>query len=84
METAWIAIVVTISLFVVSHIIITVWWASKVNTTLDFVQQSLTALIEEIKMNRTLYVNKNDYQKDFDINNKDHGYIWEQLNKLKL
>ena len=52
---------VTLGIFVVSHIIITVWWASRVNTLLDVVQRDLSAIAVEFKGMHNVYVHREEF-----------------------
>lgn len=79
MGTAWLSITVTISIFVLSHIVITVWWASKVNTMLNYVHLNLTDLVQELKIMKESYAKK----EDLIILNKEKEAIWKRIDLIQ-
>lgn len=83
MNTAWVGISVTLGIFVVSHIIVTVWWASKVNTLLDIVQSELKDIVLELKATRGLFVTKEDLAYRVSTSDKEHSAMWKQIDALK-
>lgn len=82
-EAAWISIVITIVLFVLSHIIVTVWWASRVNTVLEIVQKSVESLIVELKATRESSFGKEEAIREFTLNQKEHDAIWGKIDAMQ-
>ena len=83
MSAPWIAIIVTLALFVVGHLITTVWWASKVSTLLDRVQTDLRDIVTELKAVRNVYVTKDDYLQRMISTDKEHTAIWGAIDALR-
>lgn len=81
--TAWIGLIGTLALFVLSHIGITIWWASKTNTLLDIVQRDLSELISELKGIKNSFVDKADLSRELAIAEKEHRAIWKNIDELK-
>ena len=81
---AWISVLVTLILFVISHIIITVWWASRVNTLLDVVQRDLTSIIKEFQTMRGSYATKEDLAYRVAVSDKEHAAMWKRIDELKV
>ena len=82
-QVAWVSIVITIFIFLLSHIIATVWWASKVNTMLDIVRGNLTDLITELKTMKTLYITKEDAHHSFEDLKSTQKVMWEKIDKIQ-
>lgn len=60
---AWIAVAtICVSIFgsIMGHVIISVWWASKISTTLDFLQRSII----DVQKHQDGYYPKEDAVKD--------------------
>jgi hypothetical protein len=83
MTASWLSIVITLGIFVVTHIIITVWWASRVNTLLDIVQAKLGEIVVELKRMEHAYVTKEDAARELAIAEKEHKAIWKRLDELQ-
>lgn len=79
METAWAAITVTIAIFVLGHLFVTIWWASRVNVTLEFVQKNLTELVVQLKSMESIYAKK----EDLIVINKSLEASWKKLDKIQ-
>jgi len=69
----------TLGIFIITQIIVTVWWASKVNTLLDVVQKELTELIGEFKAMKEVYVRKEDYI----LCQKRCDKMWEKIDRIE-
>lgn len=82
MESSWFAIIVTIALFVLIHIVATVWWASRVNTLLDIVQRNLIDLVSEMKAMKNIYVSKEDFTRELTLSLKDREAMWKKIDAL--
>lgn len=83
MNHEWSNISITIGLFLLTHIMTTIWWASKTNTILDIVQKDLKELIGEIKATRQIFVTKEEYAKDHGILEKENKAMWDSIEKLR-
>ena len=49
MEAAWISIAITIIIFFITHLGVTIWWAAKVNTVLGIVQKDLEQITKKLE-----------------------------------
>ena len=83
MDIAWVSVSITLAIFVISHIVITVWWASKVNTLLDVVQIELKELIHEFKATRAMYVSKEELAARIALSDKEHQAMWKRIDSMK-
>ena len=82
MTADWVSVSVTLAIFVISHIIITVWWAAKVSTILNIVQSELKELIVEFKLSRDIYFTKVEAQRELAITEKEHKVMWKRIDEL--
>ena len=73
----------TLGIFVVSHICLTVWWASRVNTLLDIVQVELKEIVAELKASRGIFVSKEELAYRVSSSDKEHAALWKQIDALK-
>ena len=78
-----VAVAVTLAIFVVTHIIITVWWASRVNTLLDIVQGELKEIVLEFKGMREAYVTKETFAARIATSEKEHLAMWREIDRAK-
>lgn len=83
MESAWISLTGTIAVFIVTHIILTVWWASKTNTLLDILQKELKDLIIELKSIKEVYVKRDDVSRELGVMQKAIDTMWTKIDKLQ-
>ena len=81
-NAAW-GIVVTIAIFVITHIGLTIWWASRVSTLLDVVQKDLSDIIKEFQALRGSYVSKEELSYRIASSDKEHTAMWRQIDDLK-
>lgn len=81
-SAAWIAIIVTLTIFVVTHIVITVWWASRVDTLLGVVQGSLKELVIELKSFHTMFVTREEASRELAIAEKEQKAMWKKIDDL--
>jgi len=56
--------VITLCVFMVVHLCGTVWWMSKVNTTLGFIGQQIAEIMKVIAVHEATYVKATDHAKD--------------------
>lgn len=80
---AWIAIVVTLGLFVITHIVITVWWASRVNTLLDVVQKELSEIVAELRGMKSAYFTREEAVRELAIADKEHKAMWKRIDEMR-
>ena len=80
---SWISISVTISIFVVGHLGLTIWWASRVSTLLDYVQKDLKELVSELKTIKEMYVKKEDVGRELAILEKQNEAMWKKIDHIQ-
>jgi hypothetical protein len=65
--------IVTLVIFLLTELGVFLWWASGVNTTLDFIKEKLIRLDG--------FVQKSEYDKDVARTDRKFTEVWERLNK---
>ena len=75
-------IIATMFIFLITHIIATVWWASSVNTTLKVVLRDVGDLVLELRTMKNMYVRKEDHSKDIAIIEKNQEAVWKKLDSI--
>jgi hypothetical protein len=60
-SVGWVAVGVTVLLTVFSHVVVSVWWASKITTTLEFMRQT----IERMEKHQDGYYSKEEAVREF-------------------
>ena len=83
-EVAWVGIIITLAIFVITHIGITIWWASRINTLMDIVQRDLGALIRELQDNRSKFLTKEEATKAIILSEKENIAIWKAIDTLRI
>ena len=78
---AWGAIV-ALSIFILSHIGITIWWASRVNTVLSIVERDLKEIVAELKSMRDSYLSKEAFAYRIAQSDKEHSALWRRLDEV--
>lgn len=76
---AIVSILVTFLLAIGSHIFVSVWWASKITTTLGFLRESL----QKIEKHQDGYYPKEDAIKEFALVNARIEGIGKKLDELR-
>lgn len=74
---------VTLFVFVVSHIVITVWWASRVTTLLVLVQKELDQIVGELRTGRQVYFTRDEAVRERTVAEKEHDAMWRRIDELK-
>ena len=82
-EAAWIGAIVTLGVFVIGHLMTTIWWASRVNTLLDVVQNKLSEIVVNLKAMESSYVKKEELAYRVATSDKEHAAMWKQIDDLK-
>lgn len=82
-QTAWISAIVTIGIFVLSHIGITIWWASRVSTLLQVVQSELKTIVVEFKESRNQFFTREEAAREIEIQEREHKAIWKRIDELR-
>lgn len=80
---AWIGSIVTIGIFVLSHIGITIWWASRVSTLLQVVQSELKTIVVEFKESRNQFFTREEAAREIEIEEREHKAIWKRIDELR-
>ncbi len=79
---AWIGIFVSIAIFLITHIIVSVWWASRVNTILELLQADFKEILVEFKSMRLNCVSKEENARDRVLIEKEFAAVWRKLDPV--
>lgn len=83
MDAAWIGIIVAIGTSVITHVCVAIWWASKINTTLSFLQKAIETLNDTVIRHDADRYTKNDAAKDFAIRDNQLSALWRRIDEMK-
>jgi hypothetical protein len=73
----------TVIIFILSHIFATIWWASKINTTMQALQKSIADIVIELKETRLTIFTKTEAGVERDSAIREHDAIWERIHFLE-
>lgn len=79
-EPQYLALIVTILL----HAFASVWWASKMNTTMSFLNSSLENISKSLTVNEAIRYTKEEAAKDFSIRDKQLDAVWKKVDGITL
>lgn len=82
-DSAWAGIIVAIGASVLVHIITAVWWASRIDTTLTFLSNTITVLNDTIVRHDANRYTTQDAAKDFSIRDRQIEAIFRRIDELK-
>jgi hypothetical protein len=82
-DVAWIGIVLSIGMATFIHIVTAVWWASKINATLNFLQTSIHSLNDTILRHDANRYTTNDASKDFSIRDEQIKAAHRRIDEIK-
>lgn len=83
MPPEWIGVLIagiTLFLGLLGNVIVTVWWASKITTTLEI----LRSAVDEIKAERKTFVTKEENARDIGSFEKEAKAIWKNIDEIKI
>lgn len=83
MSPEWVGVIIgglTLAIGLMGNIIVTVWWASKITTTLEI----LRSAVEEIKAERKTFATKEEIARELGIADKENKAIWKNIDDIKL
>lgn len=83
MDNGYLVINITLAIFVMGHLGITIWWASKVTVTLKFVQDELRELVTELKAIKIVYMKREDVVRELAIIEKEQIAIWKKIDTMQ-
>jgi cell shape-determining protein MreC len=75
-------IVVSLTIFVITHVVATVWWASKMNTLMQVVQTSLHELVVEVKAMKEIFITKEDVTRELVSLENENKAQWKKIDYL--
>lgn len=78
-----ISAIITLSIFVLTHIIATVFWAATIQTTLKIVVKDVSELVIELKAMKSLYVTKEEFSKAVAAGEKERSGIWDHIDEIR-
>lgn len=70
-------------IFIVGHIGITIWWASKVNTTMDSLKLGVNDVVKELKEVKNVIFTRSDAMRELQIADKVHDELKERIEKVE-
>lgn len=76
-------VMITMGIFIVTHIVTTVWWASRMNTLMDIVRKELADVVIELKANRGLYSSKSELAAVMAVAEKERVALWKNVDEIK-
>lgn len=76
---AIVAIVVTVLIAIISHIVVSVWWASRITTTLSFLKTS----IEKMEKHQDGYYTKEEAVKELALADQQHKALWLRVDEQR-
>lgn len=82
MSAAWVAVCVTIGIFMLGHIFVSIWWASKMNVLVTIIQASLGDLVLELKAQREIFYKKEDALRDLALFAKERDAMWKRIDEI--
>jgi len=77
------SVVVTLGLFLLTHLVASVWWASKVNTLLSILKIEVETILVEIKDMRAQYVLKSDYMHKISNIEQSQKAVWKKIDEMQ-
>lgn len=77
-------IIVTISIFILVHIIASVWWASHVNTLLNIVLKNQMEYIADIKNMKETFATKENFMRELALADREYKAIWTNLKEIRV
>lgn len=71
--------IITLCIFMVVHLCGTVWWMSKINTTLNFLANQVSDIMKQVAAHEATYAKKEDVAKDCTMMQRQIDAIWRKL-----
>ena len=71
--------IITLCIFMVVHLCGTVWWMSKIQTTLAFLADNVAKIMATIATHEATYARKEDVAKDCSMMQRQIDAIWRKL-----
>lgn len=68
---------------IVGHICYSVWWAARINTTLEFVQKTLIEIATDLKAHKLNSYTKEDAAREFQEVRSNLKAQWERIDEIK-
>ena len=78
-----ISIIVTVGIYLLTNLCVTIWWMSKVTVTLSFVQTELRDLVTESKSIKAIYMKREDVVRELATIEKEQVAIWKKIDSMQ-
>mgnify|MGYP001575108398 FL=1 len=78
-----ISVLVTMGIYLLTNLCVTVWWMSKVTITLKFVQDELRELVTELKAIKIVYMKREDVVRELSVIEKEQIAIWKKIDTMQ-
>jgi len=73
---------IAIGIFIITNLVVTVWWMAKTSTLMDVIQNDLKEVMVEFKLSRGVYSTKEEVSSALAIVQKEITAIWKVVDKL--
>lgn len=71
--------IITLCIFMVVHLCGTVWWMSKIQTTLGFIGSQVAEIMKTVASHEATYTRKEDIARELAYRDKQIEAIWKRL-----
>lgn len=78
----WVSGILTLFIFVVTNLCVSIWWASRLNTIVETLSSELKDIAIELKSSRALFATKEDLIREVTIAERERKAIWLRIDKL--
>lgn len=82
MTAEWVSVLIggfVLAFGLIGNVITTIWWASRITTTLDI----LRSAVDELKSEKKTYATKEDVAREVGVADKEHSAIWKNIDEIK-
>ena len=76
-------IIVTVGIYLLTNLCVTIWWMSKVTVTLSFIQTELRDLVTESKSIKAIYMKREDVVRELATIEKEQVAIWKKIDSMQ-
>ena len=83
MNGIWITVSVTVSIFIITHLCLTIWWASRITTLLSVMQERLSSVVSKMENSDLTYVKKEEHAKDLALIQKAQDAAWKKIDHIQ-
>lgn len=70
-------------IFVIGHLVITIWWAATINSTIKNLISDVKDMKNEIKGLRDIIFTRDDATRELEIADKEHRALWQRIETVE-